>query len=98
MAECSHTAADISRGCSENQWWCGCGLLRDANARRVEREGETRTEFSVASAGMDGRVDLVCLTGGICASAEIHKQEQRSSNDEHEIRSGNHTGFGRRSR
>src|SRR5438094_10676974 len=52
MAECSTTAADIGCGCSESEW-CGCGLLRDSDARRLECQGKTRTEFSAATVGVD---------------------------------------------
>ena len=31
----------------------GCGLLRDSDARRVERQGKTRPEFSAATVGVD---------------------------------------------
>jgi len=52
MAERSTAAADISWGCSEKRWWCGCGLLWDSDARRIEYQGKTRTEFSGATVGV----------------------------------------------
>src|SRR5512147_500795 len=51
MAECSTAAAHIGGGCSESEW-CGCGLLRDSDARRIECQGKTRTEFSSATIGV----------------------------------------------
>src|SRR4029453_12772173 len=53
MAECSTTAAGIRWGCSENGWWCGFGLLRDSDARRIECQGKTRTGFSAETVGAD---------------------------------------------
>ena len=33
---------------------CGCGLLRNSDARRIECQGKTRTAFSAATVGMGG--------------------------------------------
>src|SRR4030095_407016 len=63
MAECSTAAAGISYGCSEKGWWCGCGLLRDSDARRIECQSKTRTEFSAATVGVD-RINKVRSENG----------------------------------
>jgi nucleoside-diphosphate-sugar epimerase len=52
LAECSTAAADIGGGGAESEW-CGCGVLRDADARRLECQGKTRTVFSAATVGVD---------------------------------------------
>src|SRR5947207_7904252 len=78
MAECSTTAAGISWGCSERGWWCGCGLRRDSDARRVERQGKTRPEFSAATAGVDRRLKLPTAN----PMDELrHKNEARGTRD-----------------
>ena len=46
------TAADISCGRAEDERR-RCGVLRDSDARRVEREGETRADVPAATVGVD---------------------------------------------
>src|SRR5262245_60876974 len=54
MVECSTAATAIGRGCSEGEW-CGSGLLRDEDARRIECQGKARAELRAATVGVERR-------------------------------------------